>query len=250
MFVDTIEAAIGGSRSLARLNELAQDVWKAWGAGMLADTDAGRLSEAIEAQRRLRRPLDTVAIRAPGVPRLNGSIFGPKRRPRVSPDRQASMARRRRLAASGPMPPAIAARFTTGEIAVLRIVADEVRSKGDCRLFLGEIAARAGVGMTKARMAIRLAASDGLLTIQERRRQGQKNDANVLRVISREWMAWIQRGRGESPIASTNMKPTDRYYSKHGKFEHFPSKVAFRKEAERTGKRPKEGEPENRKDQT
>jgi hypothetical protein len=43
-----------------------------------------------------------------------------------SPDRQASIERRRRLAASGPLPPVMAARFTVSELAVLRIVGDEV----------------------------------------------------------------------------------------------------------------------------
>jgi hypothetical protein len=28
----------------------------------------------------------------------------------------------------------------------------------------------------------------------ERRREGRRNDANVVRIISREWQAWIARG--------------------------------------------------------
>ena len=34
----------------------------------------------------------------------------------------------------------------------------------------------------------------GLLTIQERRREGQKNLPNIVRVISREWLAWLRIG--------------------------------------------------------
>ena len=92
------------------------------------------------------------------------------------------------------MPPALAARFTTGELAVLRIVGDEVRAGGLCGLCLDAIAARAGVCRRLARNAIRLAARLGLLTIQERRREGQKNLPNIVRVISREWLAWLRLG--------------------------------------------------------
>lgn len=37
-----------------------------------------------------------------------------------------------------------------------------------------------------AQNAIRGAARDGLLVVQERRREGRRNDANVVRIISRE----------------------------------------------------------------
>ncbi|MCJ2068537.1 hypothetical protein MKK75_06915 [Methylobacterium sp. J-030] len=53
--------------------------------------------------------------------------------------------RRRRLACSGPMPPALASRFTTGQLAVLRIVGDEMARNGACGLCIDAIAARAGV---------------------------------------------------------------------------------------------------------
>jgi hypothetical protein len=34
----------------------------------------------------------------------------------------------------------------------------------------------------------------GLLTVQERRREGQKNLPNIIRIVSREWQHWIKRG--------------------------------------------------------
>jgi len=92
------------------------------------------------------------------------------------------------------MPPALAARFTVGELAVLRIVGDEVRASGLCGLCIDAIAARAGVCRRTAQNAIRQAARLGLLTIQERRREGQKNLPNIIRVISREWLAWLRLG--------------------------------------------------------
>lgn len=193
MFSESLALAVGGARTLARVDELAKTVWQAFASGAIPEAEATRLAEMVETQRRIIRPRDTVAIRAPAVPRT-WSIFGPKRPTPVSPDRAASMARRRRLAASGPMPPALAAGFTTGELAALRIVADEVRAKGVCGLFLGAIAARAGVSVTTARQAIRQAARAGLVTVEERRRPGDRNLANLVRIVSREWMTWIARG--------------------------------------------------------
>ena len=76
----------------------------------------------------------------------------------------------------------------------LRIVTHEVREKGCCDRTFGEIAARAGIGRTTAQNALRGAATLGLLTVQERRREGHKNLPNVVRIVSREWQLWIKRG--------------------------------------------------------
>jgi Mg-chelatase subunit ChlI len=113
------------------------------------------------------------------------------------------------------MPPALACKFTVAELAVLRIIADEVRDRGCCDRTLAELAARAGCSRTKAQDAIREAARLGLLTVQERRRQGQPNLPNVLRIVSREWLQWIERrprskgaSRGEGR-GFRNSDPTD-----------------------------------------
>jgi hypothetical protein len=92
------------------------------------------------------------------------------------------------------MPPALAAQFTTGELAALRIVADEIARRGDCRLPMGAVAARAGVSETTARNALRGARREELLTIEARPRPGRPNLTNIVRVISAEWLAWIARG--------------------------------------------------------
>jgi hypothetical protein len=93
----------------------------------------------------------------------------------------------------------MAAGYTTGEQAVLRIVADEVRDKGTCTLSIPEIAARAGVGVTKARMTLREASKQGHLTIEERRVPYRPNLPNVVRIISREWRAWINHRGAKRP---------------------------------------------------
>jgi hypothetical protein len=191
--------AIAHARTLASLDAYSRAIWNDWTAQRLTDEQTQRLAEAIEARRGEVRGLDTVAHRAPAVAAAAQALgrpswFPPKRKESVSPDRRASLERRRLLAASGVMPPALAARFTTGELAALRIVADEARDKNACRLSLGEIAARAGVGITTARRALREAAGQGLVTIEERRRSRQRNLPNVVRIVSAEWRTWIARG--------------------------------------------------------
>ena len=92
------------------------------------------------------------------------------------------------------MPPALACKFTVSELAVLRIIGDEVRQHGQCARCVDEIAARAGVCRSMVKNAIRTAARLGLLTVEERRREGRRNLPNVIRIVSKEWTSWIARG--------------------------------------------------------
>jgi hypothetical protein len=204
-----ILTAIGGTKSLSTLDSFARTVWQRWGAMEITDEQAQALAEAIEARKREVRGIDTVAQRAPHVAASakgqgRPSHFPPKRKPQRSAERRASIARRRLLAASGPMPPQLASQFTTGELAVLRVVADEVRAKRHCMLTMGELAARAGVGITTARNALHEAAGHGYLTIEERRRDKRPNLSNIVRVVSREWLSWIERGRRNSSAGREN----------------------------------------------
>ena len=105
------------------------------------------------------------------------------------------MERRRRWAASGRMPQAIVARFTLAEQAVLSLVAAEVARRKDCRLSIENLAAVTGVCRSTVKNAIREAARLGLLTVEERQITGFRNDTNVLRIVSPEWMAWLRLAR-------------------------------------------------------
>jgi hypothetical protein len=197
MFADHMVAAIDAARTLTRLDDLSKSIWQGLTAGAVGDDDAQRLAELLHVRRKVVRG-DIVPV---GIPPGRPSIFPPKR-PQRAPVRAVAIARRRHLAASGPMPPTLACKFTVGELAVLKVVADEVRDHGRCDRTLGEIAARAGVCHRLARNAVRQAERLGLLTIEERRRQGQKNLPNVVRVVSREWLTWLTRGdRGKKSAA-------------------------------------------------
>jgi hypothetical protein len=183
-FTATLVAAIEAAR-YPQLHELSRQVWVAWSAGTLTDTEAQEAAERIQ-ERRVLAPV-------PIAPPQQRSVF-PKLRRQRSPDRQRSIERRRRLAASGPMPPQLASHFTTGELAVLRIVGDECRAHGLCSLHIDAIAARAGVCRTTAKNAIREARALGFVTLEERRRRGQPSLTNLVRIISSEWRVWLRLG--------------------------------------------------------
>src|SRR5205085_9464904 len=201
-FCDQMAAAIDGARTLTRLDHLSRAIWQGLAAGAVADDDAQGLAERLHARRSVLRG----EIKPVGLPPGRPSIF-PPRRLRRAPERPVAIARRRHLAASGPMPPGLACKFTVSELAVLRIVGDEVRGQGACDRTNDEIAARAGTCRRMVQNAIREAAQLGLVTIQERRREGQKNLPNVVRVISREWLAWLR-------IGCKKMHPTDKSVEK------------------------------------
>lgn len=120
------------------------------------------------------------------------SIFPPRRvqRPR---DPSKVLRRRRKVAASGAMPPAIAALFTPGETAALSIIAMEIRQRGHCTLCNDEVAAKAGVSRSTVKNALRQAKQHGLIRVTERPRKGMKNDTNVVEIVSGEWSTWLRR---------------------------------------------------------
>ena len=190
MFTDQLAAVIEIS-PVRDLDGLAKLLWKGHGAGTISDDDAQRLAEALQRRRDIR-PANPVRTLEP-LSRPPLTFHKPK--PQRSPDKARSIARRRSLAASGPLPPQLAANFTTGELAVLRIVGDEHAAGGLCDRSIAELAARAGVGMSTVRNAIRFAGRCGLLTVQERPRPGRKNLTNIVRIISREWQTWLAIGR-------------------------------------------------------
>ncbi|MCJ2065514.1 hypothetical protein MKK63_22795 [Methylobacterium sp. J-088] len=220
-----MRSAIEGARTLAQLDDLSRQIWQAHASQAVTDAEAQGLAELLHDRRSTIRE----AVVPVGIPLGRVTLFPPKRFQRA-PERSVAIERRRRLACSGPMPPALASRFTAGQLAVLRIVGDEVARNGACGLPVDAIAARAGVSRRLAQAAIRLAEGDGLLTIQERRHQGRKNDPNVLRIISREWLQWLRRGgRSAAPallgsIGCKNLHPTDKGDPQRQVVETAPSK--------------------------
>src|SRR3954469_12592828 len=103
MFVEQLRRAVEASPrvELAKVSSL---LWSAYAAGQVSEAEAQALSDLIEARRALPAPQKPTQRR-----------FGS--RPRPPPP----MERRRRWAASGALPPSLAARFTLAETAVLAV---------------------------------------------------------------------------------------------------------------------------------
>src|SRR3954454_15115557 len=190
MLIDELRRAVEASPR-AELHTMSGLLWKAYAAGQVSEDQASELSDLIET----RRALPAVAKPAQ---RRSGS------RPRSS----ASMERRRRWAASGRLPPALAARFTLAEQAALAVIAAEHRKRGDCRLTNGELADAAGVSVTTVKNALRAARALGLISIEERRLTAFRNASNVLRITDASWRAWLRLGGGgkSAPRSPTNLK--------------------------------------------
>ena len=85
--------------------------------------------------------------------------------------------------------------------------------------------------------AIRTAARLGLLTVEERRREGRRNLPNVVRIVSKEWTSWVAKGgRASRPSAEplTGVKkvtPTDSSYKNQRLRASEPSIAARRQQA-------------------
>src|SRR3954470_12205389 len=188
MFVEQLRRAVEASPrvELAKVSSL---LWRAFAAGQVSEAEASELSDLIESRRALP------AAQKPVQRRLIGS------RPR-SP---ASLERRRRWAASGSLPPALASRFTLAEQSVLAVVAAEHRERGDCRLTNKEIADVAGVSITTVKNALRAARAINLLSVEERRLTAFRNASNVVRITDPSWRTWMRLGGGGK---STTGSPT------------------------------------------
>ena len=100
------------------------------------------------------------------------------------------------------MPPAIAAHFTTGEQAALAVVAVEVVKRQACSMAIGAVAALAGVSESTVKRALRHARAIGLILIRERRLSRFRNDTNVVTVVSREWLSWLELRRSGGGVQS------------------------------------------------
>ena len=224
MFADEIRRAIEASPRV-KLPAVTALMWRAFGAGQVTEAEAEALSSLIEA-----RQVVPVAAGSPRKP--VGS------RPRTD----ASMERRRRWAASGRLSPTLAARFTTAEQAVLAVVAVEVVKKGSCQLTVGHLAALAGVSQSTARNALREARRQQILTIEERRISAWRNDSNIVRVVSAEWLSWLRLTRKEGGCNSvmrtntTSSRPASKRLSEALKSCRRAEADASR---ERSGKHPR-----------
>jgi len=126
-----------------------------------------------------------------------------------SPDREKSIERRKRLAGTQPLRPAMAARanLTTSELAYARLIADDNLIAGDSRDCHDKMAARAGTCSRTIQRAQKHFEKLGWIEVERRPIEGRKHDTNIVRIISPEWLTWIMMG--PSPIARQKRRATE-----------------------------------------
>ncbi|MCJ2141914.1 helix-turn-helix domain-containing protein [Methylobacterium sp. E-066] len=232
--------------SRAALPAVTAALWRAYSDGKVTEAEAESLSGLIEARtlstgrpwsEQTSNPTETVTPQT-GDPAKNVSGFAgaPRRAVGSRPRTDASMERRRRWAASGRLPPGLAARFTLAEQAVLALVAAEVARRKDCRLSVPNLAAVTGVAETTVRNAIREARKLGLVTVEERQITGFRNDTNIVRIVSPEWTAWLRLVRMRGPLSrlgsSASASPAQRGGCKSAK--RTPTEVLVLSESGKT----------------
>ena len=199
MFAQQLAGAISHARSPHELDQLARDIWRAHASGILSDDEAQAAAESIHAKKQAASPTLAGGFK-------NASSAFPRARRQCSPDKQASIERRRRLAACWPVCPAIASRFTTSELAALRVIADEMKRYGSCTMFIDKVASLAGTCRSVVKNTLRKARALRLLTVEERRRRGQRSLTNVIRFLCASWRQWITRRKtgGIFPTTTVN----------------------------------------------
>ena len=196
MFTEALTAAIT-SASPNQLDQLSREIWRAHGAGHIGDDKAQELAERIQK----RRPAAAGALfQAAGTLTASARNRIQRSPEQRSPDRQASIEKRYRLAMSGHIPGRLN-RYTISELAVLKILSDEWLAHGVCDLSLNELGARAGVCRSVAQRTVHIAEADGLIRIQNRPRSGRKHLPNLVWIIRAEWIDWLLKGNRKAHAA-------------------------------------------------
>ena len=194
MYIEEIRRAVLATPR-ERLADISAALWKSHAAGAVGDDDAQALAELIAARKVIPGP-------QPAARRHVGS----------RPISSASIARRRRVASGGMMPPQIACRFTISEAAALTVILERVAQDGRCELSVGQIAGRAGTCATIVKNAVREARKLGLIAVEARRVSYDRNRTNVITIVSAELSTWIRlRSRKCEAGGGVIFAPTTRH---------------------------------------
>ncbi|MBN9055648.1 MAG: hypothetical protein J0H80_18200 [Rhizobiales bacterium] len=188
------------ARTQQQIDECAKAAWVLNGEGLIADQEMEYLAPVIE-HRRKSISTGTRAARAKECARHC--------RPAIPLQKRAACwLRRRGLAKDCIIPTCLARAFTVSKLAVLSVIARAVMDRGQSTMSLPEIAARAGVGCTTARYAIRDAARMGLISVSENRVNGFWNRPNTIRIVCGRWLRWLKARAGYGAVRKTAGRAT------------------------------------------
>ena len=169
---DKMAAAIDGARTLTRLDHLSRSIWQGLAADAVADDDAQALAERLHARRSILRG----EIKPVGIPVGRPSIFPPRRLQRPPSDLW-------RLRGVGTSPPGVRCRRpwpASSRSASWRCCASSAMKSASTGAAIGawinsrhELGCVAGWFRTRSGRRLGL----GLLTVEERRREGRRRGA-------------------------------------------------------------------------
>jgi hypothetical protein len=211
MFIDQLRAAVEAADTPWQIADVERRIWQgAWSNGHLTDDEAAGLTELLHERKRLRAVRTTIKVAEPRI----GKIRGPKK--------VAAIARRRYLASCWPLPPEEAQHFSLCEQSALRIIADEIKTRGTSTLCNAAIAARGGTSVSIVKSAVRKACARRLLMREERRRRGQASLTNIIRPCCPRYRKWIcKHAAGCRPPGVRkirNLPTTDNGFRKDGEY--------------------------------
>lgn len=193
-------ARLLAARTLQQVDDCAKAAWFLNGNGLIADEEMGYLAPVIEHQRR--------SISA-GERKAKVAELARHCRPAIpSQKRAAAWLRRRALAKDCIIPTCLARMFTVSKLAVLAVIARAAVDRGQSNMSLPEIAARAGVGCTTARYAIRDAVQMGLISVRENRINEFWNRPNTIRIVCGRWLRWLRTRAAYSEVRGSTRRPS------------------------------------------
>ena len=210
-------ARLLAARTLQQVDECAKSAWILNGEGLVGDSEMAYLAPIIEHQRKAIRTQPQFRLQPTGYLPLAATRSSHRRPTIPQSKRAAAWLRRRTLAKNCIIPTCIAGRLTVSKLAVLAVIARAVMDHGQSNMSLPEIAARAGVGCTTARYAIRDAVRMGLIRVSENRVNGLWSRPNTISIVCGRWLRWLRGrpkksgGRMTSPCFRTplrNLIPT------------------------------------------
>jgi hypothetical protein len=118
-------------------------------------------------------------------------------KPRVAPrpprQRRQPLEARLRLATSGIVPSIICCGHTTGEVAVLAVITIECKQHGECDLTQAKLGWLSNASRKVVQNAIYEAERRGNIAV-ERSKIGKRNRPNIITIVNKAWLAWMERG--------------------------------------------------------
>jgi len=184
-----------------QVDECAKAAWVLHSEGLIADVEMEYLAPIVEHRRK------SIGTGAHGI-RAKACV-GHCRPAIPTQKRAACWLRRRGLAKDCIIPTCLAQAFTVSKLAVLAVIARAVMERGQSTMSLPEIAARAGVGCTTARYAIRDAARMGLISVSENRVNDFWNRPNTIKILCSRWLRWLKARAGYGAARKSAGRATD-----------------------------------------